>query len=128
MWRTKCQWIIQRNRPLDESVLRIAVEELIARHEALRAELRDPFHIFLETQRALTVFEIIRQYGDRLLGFSMSGFTGLKYVGRLLERIGCLGLSHSWPRVRVNAKHSGSAGSLPLVVFERVATADEARR
>jgi len=130
MWRSRCQWLIRRRQPLSEAALRIALEQLIDRHAALRAELRDPYKLFTATQQALTVFELWRRHGAAVLGDGLLG----RFVQRGATLMAALGRAarwsfrNSWPRARAGGGDAWKGRRLPLRVLGHFATEEEAER
>jgi len=130
MWRSRCQWLFRRSRPLSEAALRVALEQLIDRHVALRAELRDAYRLFGATQQALTVFELWRRHGAATMG---SGFLGRFACGgglltAALGRAAQWSFRNSWPRARAGGSEAWKGKRLPLRVLGHCATEEEAER
>lgn len=90
MWKGKCTWVVQRDRPLEEGVLRIALAGLMARHPALRVQRRDPASLYGEFQQTLTVLAHLRTVVRAVAPYQC--------VASVLQTLGdCM--KRAWPRV-----------------------------
>eukprot|EP00927_Polykrikos_kofoidii_P000230 TRINITY_DN10096_c0_g1_i1.p1 TRINITY_DN10096_c0_g1~~TRINITY_DN10096_c0_g1_i1.p1 ORF type:complete len:1652 (+),score=286.83 TRINITY_DN10096_c0_g1_i1:113-4957(+) len=139
MWSSKCQWFLLRRRPLSEEVLRAALTKLVERHVALRAELRDPYRLFLATQQAFTVQELWRRYSSQLSMARSAEMAALRVFGPrgsgALKRVTSFvaktvgsavrwSFRNSWPRAGARQGHT----ELPLDVRDRQPTLEDAER
>jgi len=129
MWQSKCQWVFHRDRPVSEATVRIALQQLVERHDALRTTLRDPYSLFSATQQALTVMEVSRKYGSMFFSSSFIGRVMLRILGCLgacLCNLMCWSFLRAWPRIGINEAQGIEA--LPLHVEQRVPTLEDAGR
>lgn len=117
MWARQSRWVIVRDSPLSEVVLRRAVQSLIQRHPVLRANLCDPMTIFTVSQQSLTVLRLCRR------AWPSSGLVRrcLNVVDAVLQR----GFWYAWPTVMVNTKKYG-IDELPLLVLPSSETREAA--
>jgi hypothetical protein len=116
MWTTGCRWVLQRDRPLSEKSLRIALLELIKRHPALHSEPVDGTIMFSRTQEALSVFEMLRK---RTHAYNCQG--------HYFEQAACWAFKSCWPRVH-QLQAPPSLETLPLQVKQRTGSFDEAKQ
>jgi hypothetical protein len=114
MWNKKCEWILRCNRALPEPMLRVAFAQLMERHVALRAELRDNFALWDATQIAFTAFSMMRQRGS------------CGPMARLFQRATAWSFRHAWPRCGVGA--NVAAENVPLKVLPKTNTLEEAEQ
>jgi len=151
MWGSKCQWVLRRSRPLSEAVLRSALAELVTRHVAVGAELRDPYRLFTGVQQAFTALEVWRKRAaldfltsggvvsveaDTMLGpFSKLVSRAANYVSGVFDQVISWSFKNAWPRAcarEVTGVPTGLNGSatcvLPLKVLPCVATLEEAEK
>eukprot|EP00928_Gymnodinium_smaydae_P030424 TRINITY_DN22635_c0_g1_i2.p1 TRINITY_DN22635_c0_g1~~TRINITY_DN22635_c0_g1_i2.p1 ORF type:complete len:1320 (+),score=256.20 TRINITY_DN22635_c0_g1_i2:390-3962(+) len=150
MWNAKCSWTVRRAKPVREAEMRMALSQLIERHEALRAELVDPPRIFDSTQQAFTLFEMLcaslcprRRHQQRPAintnDAESDGASSLvrQMAGvlrrctaealRWVERATRASFRDAWPKARGRQlKQGGQAEPLPLTVLPRANTEEEA--
>lgn len=127
MWTSRCQWMLRRDQPLQVVVLQQAVDLLVERHVALRAELRDPYTLFLATQRSLSVLEIWRGC------LAEPGPPGLwrsaaRGAARLFVRAASWSFRAAWPRVGARSAGARASARVQVKVLERSESIDDAEK
>lgn len=114
MWNSQCRWIIRRDQPLDEDVLRKAVTLLRERHVALRSSVVDPTQLFTAFQKTYGLLELWRRT-DRMPAVPFRS---------ALARLLYWGFSVAWPRCRAIEDPNLD---LPFDVKERKSSLEQAR-
>lgn len=97
-------------------MLRIALEALVDRHVALRAELADKYDLFGNIQKAFSVYEMWRR---------RPWWTRRNLLIRAADGAVCWGFRNAWPRIRAAPC---SSGVLPLTVLPYSSNIDEATK
>eukprot|EP00811_Abedinium_folium_P019068 NODE_279_length_3239_cov_11.437982.p1 GENE.NODE_279_length_3239_cov_11.437982~~NODE_279_length_3239_cov_11.437982.p1 ORF type:complete len:669 (+),score=211.19 NODE_279_length_3239_cov_11.437982:717-2723(+) len=102
MFRCSTAWALVPDSSINEAALRGALEDLSARHEALRTQLTDPPLLFDIAMEAAGNLSLLRALADR------SSTHGLVLLRRSCSVVGSALLA-AWPRVMVC-----KAGTIPV--------------